>query len=43
MAGVQEAGVKGDFEALFHAGDEGVYKAKETGRNKVVCVPVEAD
>ena len=37
-----EAGGDGDFEALFHAGDEGVYKAKEGGRNQVVYVPVEA-
>ena len=37
-----EAGGDGDFEALFHAGDEGVYKAKAGGRNQVVYVPVEA-
>ncbi len=36
-----EAGVNSDFEALFHAGDEGVYKAKENGRNQVVFVAVE--
>ena len=27
-----------DFEALFHAGDAGVYQAKENGRNQVVFV-----
>jgi len=31
-----EAGMDKDFEALFHAGDEGVYAAKENGRNQVV-------
>lgn len=33
-----EPGAKGDFEAMFHAGDQGVYKAKENGRNQVVFV-----
>jgi two-component system cell cycle response regulator len=33
-----EVGVERDFEALFHAGDEGVYKAKENGHNQVVYV-----
>ncbi len=37
-----EKGVKCDFEALFHAGDEGVYKAKENGRNQVVYVPAQS-
>ncbi|MEM7561940.1 MAG: diguanylate cyclase [Pseudomonadota bacterium] len=36
-----EVGCNSDFEALFHAGDEGVYKAKENGRNQVVFVEVE--
>ena len=33
-----EAGVERDFEDLFHAGNEEVYKAKENGRNQVVYV-----
>jgi two-component system cell cycle response regulator len=33
-----EVGADRDFEAMFHAGDEGVYKAKENGRNQVVYV-----
>jgi PleD family two-component response regulator len=33
-----EVGVERDFEDMFHAGDEGVYKAKENGRNQVVYV-----
>ena len=33
-----EVGVDEDFEAMFRAGDEGVYKAKENGRNQVVYV-----
>lgn len=33
-----EVGVDEEFEAMFHAGDEGVYKAKENGRNQVVYV-----
>ena len=33
-----EIGADRDFEAMFHAGDEGVYKAKENGRNQVVYV-----
>ena len=33
-----EVGVDEDFEAMFHAGDEGVYKAKENGRNQVVYI-----
>ena len=36
-----EVGCDQDFEALFHAGDEGVYKAKENGRNQVVYVPLD--
>jgi len=35
-----EVGATGDFEAMFHAGDEGVYAAKEGGRNRVVYVDV---
>ncbi len=31
-----EAGQEGDFEILFHAADEGVYAAKDNGRNQVV-------
>ena len=33
-----ETGIERDFEDMFHAGDEGVYKAKENGRNQVVYV-----
>ena len=33
-----EVGIERDFEALFHAGDQGVYRAKENGRNQVVYV-----
>jgi two-component system cell cycle response regulator len=33
-----EVGADRNFEAMFHAGDEGVYKAKENGRNQVVYV-----
>jgi two-component system cell cycle response regulator len=33
-----EIGVDRNFEAMFHAGDEGVYKAKENGRNQVIYV-----
>jgi two-component system cell cycle response regulator len=36
-----EVGVEGDFEAMFHAGDEGVYAAKEGGRNRVVYVAID--
>ena len=36
-----EPGANGDFEAMFHAGDQGVYKAKEQGRNQVVFVDVD--
>lgn len=36
-----EVGDKGDFESLFHAGDLGVYSAKDSGRNRVVYVAVE--
>ncbi|MDH3858865.1 MAG: diguanylate cyclase, partial [Gammaproteobacteria bacterium] len=36
-----EPGATGDFEAMFHAGDQGVYKAKENGRNQVVFVAVD--
>ena len=33
-----EAGQEKDFEAMFHAGDEGVYSAKDKGRNQVAFV-----
>ena len=33
-----EVGCDQDFEVLFHAGDEGVYRAQENGRNQVVLV-----
>ena len=33
-----EVGADRDFEAMFRAGDEGVYKSKENGRNQVVYV-----
>jgi two-component system cell cycle response regulator len=36
-----EIGAKGDFEDMFHAGDEGVYTAKDGGRNRVVFVPMD--
>ncbi len=36
-----EVGCEQDFEALFHAGDEGVYQAKKNGRNQVVFVGME--
>ncbi len=35
-----EVGATGDFEAMFRAGDEGVYAAKEGGRNRVVYIDV---
>ena len=37
-----EVGCEHDFEALFHAGDEGVYQAKEKGRNQVAYVGLDA-
>jgi two-component system cell cycle response regulator len=33
-----EPGIERDFEDMFHAGDEGVYKAKENGRNQIVYI-----
>ena len=36
-----EIGSERDFEAMFHAGDQGVYKAKENGRNQVVFVALD--
>jgi len=33
-----EVGIERNFEDMFHAGDEGVYKAKEKGRNQIVYV-----
>jgi two-component system cell cycle response regulator len=36
-----EPGTMQDFEAMFHAGDQGVYAAKEKGRNQVVFVAVD--
>jgi len=35
-----EVGSEGDFEGMFHAGDEAVYAAKDSGRNRVVYVPM---
>ncbi len=36
-----EVGTTRDFEAMFHAGDQGVYKAKQNGRNQVVFVTLD--
>ncbi len=36
-----EAGSTRDFEAMFHAGDQGVYAAKDKGRNQVVFVTLD--
>jgi len=36
-----EPGTIRDFEAMFHAGDQGVYAAKDRGRNQVVFVAVD--
>ena len=36
-----EVGSTGDFEAMFHAGDEGVYAAKKNGRNQVVFMAID--
>ena len=36
-----ETGSTHDFEAMFHAGDQGVYAAKEKGRNQVVFVALD--
>ena len=36
-----EPGATHDFEAMFHAGDQGVYAAKEKGRNQVVFVTLD--
>jgi two-component system cell cycle response regulator len=36
-----EVGCTRHFEAMFHAGDEGVYSAKENGRNRVVYVALD--
>ena len=36
-----EAGQEKDFEAMFHAGDEGVYSAKDKGRNQVAFVALD--
>ena len=33
-----EPGIERGFEDMFHAGDEGVYKAKENGRNQIVYI-----
>ena len=35
-----ETGTQCNFEDMFHAGDEGVYRAKDEGRNRIVYVPV---
>ncbi|MCP4878195.1 MAG: diguanylate cyclase [Gammaproteobacteria bacterium] len=36
-----EVGCEKDFEAMFRAGDEGVYSAKDNGRNQVVFVSLD--
>lgn len=36
-----EANSDADFEAMFSAADKGVYEAKETGRNRVVFMPLD--
>ena len=36
-----EAGSTQDFEAMFHAGDQGVYAAKDNGRNQFVFVALD--
>ena len=36
-----EAGSTHDFEAMFHAGDQGVYAAKDNGRNQIVFVALD--
>jgi two-component system cell cycle response regulator len=36
-----EAGSTQDFEAMFQAGDQGVYAAKDNGRNQVVFVALD--
>ena len=36
-------GMEGGFEAMFSAGDKGVYQAKENGRNQCVFVPIQED
>jgi len=36
-----EMGFERDFEDMFRAGDEGVYKAKENGRNQVVYIELD--
>ena len=37
-----QPGMQYDFERLFHAADQGVYQAKESGRNKVCFVGCES-
>ncbi len=36
--GVSEIKVDGSFDAAVKAADDGLYKAKETGRNRVACI-----
>lgn len=36
-----ETGFTQDFEAMFHAGDQGVYAAKEKGRNQIAFVALD--
>ena len=37
-----EPGIERDFEDMFHAGDESVYKAKENGRNQIVYIGLDS-
>jgi PleD family two-component response regulator len=36
-----EKGSTQDFEAMFQAGDQGVYAAKDNGRNQIVFVALD--